>query len=148
MTTHPRDRKLLLQHPDEGPHGVLLLLGAGVGRMAPLVQAALVGDTDAFPVVTAGMGSCLFQRTGAVDVTVLADVEVIADTPHTLGQVAAEQVGLREVDVRTGGGAMYHYQGYPTHAVTPNAPANAEATAMMIRKMISHVFFFCCSMIE
>ena len=40
---------------------------------------------------------------------------------------------------------MHHYQGYasayPTHAEIPNAPANAEATAMITFKMIPHVLF-------
>lgn len=66
--------------------------------------------------------------------------------------MVAELVLLREVDVRTDGGAVYHNQRHaavqPTHAVTPNTPATADATAMMIFKMISHVFFFfCCSII-
>ena len=35
-----------LQGPQQGPHGVLLGLGAGVGRMAVGEQTALVADAD------------------------------------------------------------------------------------------------------
>lgn len=50
--------------------------------------------------------------------------------------MATEQVLLRKVPVRTGGGTMHHYQRqatfHATQAVIPSAPAMPDATAMMI----------------
>lgn len=139
-------REVLLQDSDKRTEGEFLTLGTGVGRKTLGVQATFVGDADAFPVVTPGMGADFFQRSGAPDETVLADVEVVAHHPHPPCPVTTEQISLREVHIGTGGGAVYHNQRnpacHPTHAVTPNAPAMAEATAITIFNTISHTFFF------
>lgn len=82
MSAHPGDGEVHLQHAYQGTHGEFLLLRAGVGRSALSVQPTLVGNADAMAVVAPGMGTGHVQRTGAVDVAVLADVEVIADALH------------------------------------------------------------------
>lgn len=144
MSAHPTDREILFQGTDQGPQGELLLLGSGIGRQAPLVQAPFVGYSDAFPVEAPGMCPDLFQGTGAPDEPVLPDVEVIPHHPHALRPMATEQVFLGEVHIRPGSRTVYHDQGdaacHPTHAVTPNAPAIPDATAMIIFKMITHTF--------
>ena len=147
MAADLRLRELLLQGADQGPEGELLLQGPSIGRKALGVQAAFVGNADAFLVITPGMGSRPVQGAGAPDIAVLADIEMITYALHSLCPVAAEKVLLGEVGLDTGGGAMHHNQGdgtvYPAHADMPKAPAIPDATAMMILKMISHVLFFC-----
>ena len=142
MTADFRDGKVFLQRADEGTQGVLLLLGSGVGGMTVCVQTAFVGNADAVLIVAEGVCAHHVQRTGTPDVAVLADKEVIANHFHASCTVAAKEVFLGEIGVGPGGGAVDDEAGYPTHAVTPRAPAIAEATPMMILKMISHVLFF------
>ena len=141
-----RDGEVFLQRADEGTQGVLLPVGTGVGGLTAGIQAAFVGNADAFLIVAQGVCAHHLQRTGTPDVAVLADNEVIANHFHASCAMAAKEVFLGEVGVGPGGGAMDDKGGYPTHAVTPNAPAIAEATPMMILKMISHVLFFLFSM--
>ena len=146
MAADVRDGEVFPQGTDEGPQGVLLLLGAGVGGLAASVQTAFVGYADAFLIVAQSVCAHHVQRTGTPDVAVLADKEVIANHFHASCTVAAKEVFLGEIGVGPGGGAVDDERRYPTHAVTPRAPAIAEATPMMILKMISHVLFFLFSM--
>ena len=146
MSTYPCDREILLQGAYQGSHRVLLLLCPCIGRKALFIQSAFVGDADAVLLVSQRMGTYLFQRSGAPDIAVLADVEVIAHTGHSLGLMTTEQVFLGEIHIYAGCGAM-HYDDrdaslHPTQAVTPKAPAMADATAITIFKTISHTFFF------
>ena len=141
-----RDGEVFLQRADKGTQGVLLPVGTGVGGLSAGIQTAFVGDTDAFLIVAQGVCAHHLQRTGTPDVAILADKEVIANHFHASCAMAAKEVFLGEVGVGSGGGAVDDEGGYPTHAVTPNAPAIAEATPMMILKMISHVLFFLFSM--
>ena len=146
VSAYPCDREILLQGTYQGSHRVLLLLCPCIGRKAPFVQSAFVGDADAVLVVPSSMGTYLFQWSGAPDITVLADVEVIPYTGHSLRPMATEQVFLREIHIYPGCCAM-HYDDrdaslYPTQAVTPSAPAMADATAITTFKTISHTFFF------
>ena len=60
--------------------------------------------------------------------------------------MTTEQVFLGKIHIYPGCSAM-HYDDrdaslYPTQAVTPSAPAMADATAITIFKTISHTFFF------
>ena len=142
MAADTLDGKVLLQRADEGTKGVLLLLGAGVGRLSASVQSAFVGNADAFLIVAQSVCAHHVQRTGTPDVAVLADKKVIANHFHASCTVAAKEVFLGEIGVGPGGGAVDDERGYSTHAVTPSTPAIADATPMMILKMISHVLFF------
>ena len=146
VTANLRDGKVFLQRADQGTQGVLLLVGTGVGRLSASVQTAFVGNADAVLIVAQGVCAHHVQRTGTPDVAVLADKEVIANHFHASCTVTTKEVFLGEIGVGPGGGAVDDEHRYPTHAVTPNAPAIAEATPMMILKMISHVLFFFDSM--
>ena len=142
MAADVRDGEVFPQGADEGSQGVLLLLGAGVGGLAAGVQTAFVGYADAVLIVSFGMGPYPLDGSGTPDITVLADVEVIAYHRHSPSPMTTQQVLLGEVGVGTGGGAVDDERGYPTQAVMPSAPAMPEAIPMMILKMISHVLFF------
>ena len=146
MSTYPCDREILLQGAYQGSHRVLLLLRPCIGRKALFVQPAFVGDADAVQVVPSSMGTYLFQRSGAPDIAVFADVEVVTHTGHSLGPMTTKQVFLGKIHIYPGSGAMHHdYRDaslHPTQAVTPSAPAMADATAITTFKTISHTFFF------
>jgi hypothetical protein len=94
-----------------------------------------------------------FQRSGTPNESVFPDVEVIPHHTHPPCFVTTEKILLGEVGIDSCCRAMYHNQSYtpfhPIHADMPNAPAIAEATAMITFKTISHVafFFFCSSFI-
>ena len=146
MSAYPCDREILLQGAYQGSHREFLFLRPCIGRKALFVQSAFVGDADAVLVVPSSMGTYLFHGSGAPDVAVLADVEVVAHTGHSLGPMTTEQVFLGEIHIYPGCGAM-HYDDrdaslHPTQAVTPKAPAMADATAITTFKTISHTFFF------
>lgn len=144
MTADTGIGEVLFQGADEDTHGVLLLPGTGVRRPPLRVETTLIGYPDALLVETAGMGTYHVHGPGGPDEAVLADVEVITHHLHAPRPMAAEQVFLGEVHVLAGGGAVNHNQGdgagYPTHAVTPRAPAIPDATAMMIFRMSFHTF--------
>ena len=146
MSTYPCDRKILLQGAYQGTHREFLFLRPCIGRKALFVQSAFVGNADAVLIMPTGMGAYLFQRPGTPDITILADVEVVAHTGHSLRAMTTEQVFLGEIYIYPGSSAM-HYDDrdaslHPTQAVTPKAPAMADATAITIFKTISHTFFF------
>lgn len=146
VSAYPCDRKILLQGAYQGSHREFLLLRPCIGRKALFVQSAFVGDANAVLIVSQRMGTYLFQRSGAPDIAVLADIEMIAHTGHPLRPMTTEQVFLSEIHIHAGCGAMhYDYRDaslHPTQAVTPKAPAMADATAITIFKTISHTFFF------
>ena len=71
--------------------GSLLGWGAGVGRIAVLVQAALIADADAVGIVMLGMGAHLILWAAWIDDAILRDVEVIADALETTSFVACLQ---------------------------------------------------------
>ena len=146
MSVYPCDREILLQGAYQGSHREFLLLRPCIGRKALFIQSAFVGDADAVLIMSQRMGTYLFQRSGAPDVAVLADVEVVAHTGHSFRLMTTQQVFLGEIHIYRGCGAMhYNYRNaslHPTQAVTPNAPAMADATAITIFKTISHTFFF------
>ena len=139
VTADFRNGVILLQDTNQGTQGVLLLLGAGVGRLAAGVQTAFVGNADAVLIVAEGVCAHHVQRTGTPDVAVLADKKVIANHFHASRTMTAKEVFLGEVDVCPGGGTVDDKSRYPTQAVMPSAPAIPEAIPMMILKMISHV---------
>ena len=87
-----------------------LLLGrrASVGRLAVLVETALVADADAVGVVETGMCSYLILRAAWVDHAILGNVKVVADGTETTCLVAGFQGFYWEVLIHTSGTAMYH----------------------------------------
>ena len=114
MSAYPCDRKILLQGAYQGSHRELLLLRPRIGRKALFIQSAFVGDTDAVLIMSQRMGTYLFQRSGTPDVAVLADVEMVAHTGHSLGPMTTEQVFLGEIHIYPGCGAMHYDDRYRT----------------------------------
>ena len=114
MSTYPGDREILLQGAYQGSHREFLLLRPCIGRKAPFVQSAFVGDADAVLVVSSSMGTYLFQRSGTPDVAVLADVEVVSHTGHSLRLMTTEQVFLGKIHIYPGCGAMHYDDRYRT----------------------------------
>ena len=152
MSAHPLDGKHLLQGADQHPQGMFLLRCPRIRGQTIRVQPAFIRYPYTFPVVSQAMSPLHLQRSGAPDESVFPDVEVIPHHPHSPCLVTTEQILLSEIGIHPCSRAVHHYQGntpsYPTHADTPRAPANAEATAMITFKMISHVlFFFPCSLL-
>ena len=114
MSAYPGNREILLQGAYQGSHREFLLLRPCIGRKAPFVQSAFVGDADAVLVVPSSMDTYLFHGSGAPDVAVLADVEVIPHTGHSLGLMTTEQVFLGEIHIYPGCGAMHYDDRYRT----------------------------------
>ena len=69
---------VLLQGTEQGGHGCLLEGGTGIGRIAALVEAALVADTEAVGVVPLGMGTELVLGATDMQMAVTGDVVVVA----------------------------------------------------------------------
>lgn len=101
--------ELALQLLDELRHRLLLGLGAGVGEMAVLVQAALIADAYRGGVVAAGMGTHALQGSGVGHRAVSADVIVVADeAPVVHHHVVMVELFYGVVLVAAGSGAMHH----------------------------------------
>lgn len=79
MPHYQRLRKVLLQLPQQGKHGRLLLLRACVCGLPLRGQSALIADTYGVAIVTPAMRSNLFQRTAAVNFSVARHVEMVTD---------------------------------------------------------------------
>ena len=82
------------QQHDEYPQRVFLKIGAGIGRMPPLVQPALVTNTDTF------------QRPERLYITVPADIIVITCAGEAPAQVVCGQLMFGIATVATGSGTM------------------------------------------
>ena len=95
-----------LQTVEQGLEGSLLGFCPGVGRLAFLIETALVTDTDTVLVVVLGMGSLYIFGTGGVEFAVLGDVVVVADTVKASCPVAGFQVFHKEVLVAARGAAV------------------------------------------
>ena len=108
MTAYPCDREILLQDAYQGSHRKFLLLRPCIGRKAPFVQSAFVGDADAVLIMSQRMGTYLFHGASTPDVAVLADVEVVAHTGHSLGPMTTEQVFLGKIHIYPSCGAMHY----------------------------------------
>lgn len=106
VTAKPGTGIILQQQQHKHMQGVLLEKGACIGRATALVKTAFVTDTDATCIPTAGMGTGQGQRTEGLDVTVLADIKMIACAGEAPAQVVCRQVVLRIAAVAAGGGTM------------------------------------------
>ena len=108
-------RVVLLQRLQQGPQGVLLGLGTGVGWMAVGEQATLVADTDRVGVEVAGMGTDEVLVPGLVGLPVSRDVVVIASEAEAC-LMAGDERGDRKGTVFTGRGTVNDNKVYSSHA--------------------------------
>lgn len=94
------------QQHDEHPQRVFLKIGAGIGRIPPLVQPALVTNTDTVSVMAFGMRPGTFQRPERLYITVPADIIVITCAGESPAQVVCGQLMFGITTVATGSGTM------------------------------------------
>ena len=94
------------QQHDELPQRVFLKIGAGIGRMPPLVQPALVTNADTVSVMAFGMRPGTFQRPERLYITVPADIIVITCAGESPAQVVCGQLMFGIATVATGSGTM------------------------------------------
>ena len=94
------------QQHDEYPQRVFLKIGAGIGRMPPLVQPALVTNTDTVSVMAFGMRPGTFQRPERLYITVPADIIVITCAGESPAQVVCGQLMFGIATVATSSGTM------------------------------------------
>lgn len=94
------------QQHDEYPQRVFLKIGAGIGRMPPLIQPALVTNTDTVSVMAFGMRPRTFQRPERLYITVPADIIVITCAGESPAQVVCGQLMFGIATVATGSGTM------------------------------------------
>ena len=83
-------------------HRAFLGFGSGIGRMAFLVQTALVADADAVGVVMLGMCSWHFLGTARVYLAIFGDVVVVADGAETTSLVTCFKVFNSKIAGDTG----------------------------------------------
>ena len=94
------------QQHDKHPQRVFLKIGAGIGRMPPLIQPALVTNTDTVSVMAFGMRPGTFQRPKRLYITVPADIIVITCAGESPAQVVCGQLMFGIATVATGSGTM------------------------------------------
>ena len=85
---------------------MFLKIGAGIGRMPPLVQPALVTNTDTVSVMAFGMRPGTFQRPERLYITVPADIIVITCAGEAPAQVVCCQVMFGVATVTAGSGTV------------------------------------------
>ena len=90
------------QQHDEYPQRVFLKIGAGIGRIPPLIQPALVTNADTVSVMRPGT----FQRPERLYITVPADIIVITCAGESPAQVVYGQLMFGIATVATGSGTM------------------------------------------
>ena len=94
------------QQHDEHPQRVFLKISAGIGRMPPLIQPALVTNADTVSVMAFGMRPGTFQRPERLYITVPADIIVITCAGESPAQVVCGQLMFGIATVATGSGTM------------------------------------------
>ena len=94
------------QQHDEYPQRVFLIIGAGIGRIPPLIQPALVTNADTVSVMAFGMRPGTFQRPERLYITVPADIIVITCAGESPAQVVYGQLMFGIATVATGSGTM------------------------------------------
>ena len=75
---------IVLQTPEEVEQGVLLGWRPGVGSLAVGIETAFVTDADGVGVIALGMDPRYIFGTGLVELAVLGDVVMVADTRPAL----------------------------------------------------------------
>ena len=106
VTAKPGTGIILQQQQHKHTQGVPLERGACIGRATALVKTAFVTDPDALVVPTAGMGTGQGQGTEGLDVTVLADIKMIACAGEAPAQVVCCQVMFGVATVTAGSGTV------------------------------------------
>lgn len=106
VTAQPGTGIILQQQQHKHTQGVPLERGACIGRATTLVKTAFVTDPDALVVPTAGMGTGQGQGTEGLDVTVLADIKMIACAGEAPAQVVCCQVMFGVATVTAGSGTV------------------------------------------
>ena len=106
VTAQPGTGIILQQQQHKHTQGVPLERGACIGRATTLVKTAFVTDPDALVVPTAGMGTGQGQGTEGLDVTVLADIKMIACAGEAPAQVVCCQVMFGVTTVTAGSGTV------------------------------------------
>lgn len=94
------------QQHDEYPQRVFLKIGAGIGRIPPLIQPALVTNADTVSVMAFGMRPGTFQRPERLYITVPADIIVITCAGEAPAQVVCCQVMFGVATVTAGSGTV------------------------------------------
>jgi len=95
------------QQHDEYPQRVFLKIGAGIGRMPPLVQPALVTNTDTVSVMAFGMRPGTFQRPERLYITAVVEIKVRPPRGAAPGGgVVCGQLMFGIATVATGSGTM------------------------------------------
>ena len=94
------------QQHDEYPQRVFLKIGAGIGRIPPLIQPALVTNADTVSVMAFGMRPGTFQRPERLYITVPTDIIVITCAGESPAQVVYGQLMFGIATVATGSGTM------------------------------------------
>ena len=103
------------QQHDEYPQRVFLKIGAGIGRIPPLIQPALVTNADTVSVMAFGMRPGTFQRPERLYITVPADIIVITCAGESPAQVVYGQLMFGIATVATGSGTMNDYEVDKSH---------------------------------
>ena len=103
------------QQHDEYPQRVFLKIGAGIGRIPPLIQPALVTNADTVSVMAFGMRPGTFQRPERLYITVPADIIVLTCAGESPAQVVYGQLMFGIATVATGSGTMNDYEVDKSH---------------------------------
>ena len=106
---------VLLQRLQQCPQGVLLGLGASVGRMTVGEQTALVADTDRVGVEMAGVSTDEVLVPGLVGLSVSRDVIVVSREAEA-GLMTGNERGDREGPVFARRGTVNDNKVYFSHA--------------------------------
>ena len=86
-----------------------LFLGAGVLWVSLRVKTTLVADADGAAIVGLAVGTNLKQVAVLRHLTVLSDVEMVADGAEATRLMVAQHLLNAIVAVLAGGGAVYYY---------------------------------------
>lgn len=125
---------VLLQRLQQCPQGVLLGLGASVGRMTVGEQAALVADTDRVGVEVAGVSTDEVLVPGLVGLSVSRDVIVVSREAEA-GLMTGNERGDRKRAVFARRRTVNDNHIYPSHAAMQlwvrNELTTAVSTVMM-----------------
>ena len=106
MSHHPCLRVIHLQRPHQYPQRVSLPFRPGILCQSVTVQSTLVADANRVSIVPTHVGTDSLDRACGLDVTVTANVEMIANAIKATEAVGGVQVVLGKGMVLTGGTTM------------------------------------------